>query len=148
MMMTKWRIASASLATVVLSALPGAHAVPARPGAFSTLLPMPRSETPAIAAPSLMVRHDAIGISRYEPAPMPVAMHAPPERWTTAGQILCMLRSISGGCHPHPGDDPRIPLANDPMTGSAIGTFGPAYRDASPVGHGLASSEAMTVGAR
>ncbi|GBQ97848.1 hypothetical protein ACFFGF_08270 [Asaia lannensis] len=114
-------VLSAAICGVALL-LPGS--VEAR--GFSTMLPF-HVDVPSVASKEPEGKH---GASRWEPAPVPHAMAAPPLRRTTIGKLVDFGKQF-------------LPLGNgapghDPVTGTPIGAFGPAYQDASLVGHGRA----------
>lgn len=66
----------------------------------------------------------------WEAAPLPRAMASPALRRMTAGRIVDFAKRFLPLGEGAPG--------HDPVTGAVIGAFGPAYRNASLVGHGLA----------
>ncbi|MFC0502668.1 hypothetical protein [Asaia krungthepensis] len=117
-----------TLATVTLGGMPASSGVCMARG-FSTVLPL-HVEVPSTASPASRGSPSEAGSVQWEPAPLPRAMAAPPIRRTTAGKAVDFVKQflpIGEGTSGH-----------DPVTGAAIGAFGPAYQNASLVGHGLA----------
>lgn len=96
---------------------------------FSTVLPL-RVEMPSTATPTPSKTPLPSGAVHWEPAPLPRAMAAPATRRTTAGKIVDFAKQFLPLGEGRPG--------HDPVTGASIGQFGPAYRNASLVGHGFA----------
>lgn len=119
--MTRCIVLSAAICCVALS-VPG----PAEARGFSTVLPF-HVDIPLPATRAPQGEH---GAPSWEPAPVPHAMAAPPLRRTTIGKLVDFGKQF-------------LPLGNgapghDPVTGTQLGAFGPAYQDASLVGHGRA----------
>jgi len=113
---------------IVVACVAASLPYPARAKGFSTVLPL-RFDMPAsrMVPPS---NGPSAGSGHWEPAPMPRPMAAPPLRRTTIGRIVDFGRQFLPVGNGAPG--------HDPTTGTPISAFGPAYQDASLVGHGRA----------
>jgi len=70
----------------------------------------------------------------YIEAPQPRMIEPPALTWTASGKVFQFLRRQFSGNGSDRAGVGGVPAVHDPVSGSAIGQFGEAYAQASPMG--------------
>ncbi|MFT8353402.1 MAG: hypothetical protein ABF617_02230 [Gluconobacter japonicus] len=120
------------LKSFCLAVLVGCTMHPSEAMGINTFVP------PSFAVPPASGRYDVtprqLMPGAYTEAPQPRMIAPPALTWTASGKVFQFLRrQFSGNGSDRVGVG-GVPAVHDPVSGSAIGQFGEAYAQASPMG--------------
>ncbi|MGC5747265.1 hypothetical protein J4P41_01305 [Gluconobacter sp. NFX36] len=123
---------SGMLKSFCLAVLVGCMMHPSEARGINTFVP------PSFAVPPASGRYDVTSRQlmpgAYTEAPQPRMIAPPALTWTASGKVFQFLRrQFSGNGSDRVGVG-GVPAVHDPVSGSAIGQFGEAYAQASPMG--------------